>query len=149
MENISNKFPSIYNSKYRNQINIKLYNKIPYREIERWLKEESECEDDCISHSTIGKYARYVNERGGFEQLLTQELLNQEDVTYSQLCQKAINISYSQLDELTGQNLVNLIKTIFQHSLPMHFKIEGEIQSDVTVNLLEEIKRKQIEDEKI
>lgn len=149
MENIPNKFPSIYNSKYRNKINIKLYNKIPYREIERWLKEESGCEDDCISQSTIGRYAKYVKEHGGFEQLLTSEDMRQEDIEYSQLLQKAINIGYTQLDELTGQNLVNLIKTIFQYSLPMHINLNGEMQSDVTVNLLEEIKRKRIEDDDI
>lgn len=130
MENIPDKFPSIYNSKYRKKINIKLYNEIPYREIERWLKEVTECEDDCISQSTIGRYARYVKERGGFEQLLTPEDIQQEDIEYSQLLQKAINTGYTQLDELTGQNLVNLIKTIFQHALPMHLNLNADVQTN-------------------
>ena len=129
MENIPDKFPSIYNSKYRKKINIKLYNEIPYREIERWLKEVTECKDDCISQSTIGRYARYVKERGGFEQLLTPEDIQQEDIEYSQLLQKAINTGYTQLDELTGQNLVNLIKTIFQHALPMHLNLNADVQT--------------------
>lgn len=136
MENIPDKFPSIYNSKYRKKINIKLYNEIPYREIERWLKEVTECKDDCISQSTIGRYARYVKERGGFEQLLTPEDIQQEDIEYSQLLQKAINTGYTQLDELTGQNLVNLIKTIFQHALPMHLNLNANVDSKVTMNNL-------------
>ncbi len=123
MDQIPNKFPSIYNSQYYNEINVKLYNEIPYREIARWLKDITECEEDCISQSRIGDYARYVKERGGFKQLLSQEILEKEDIQYSQLFQKAINVSYQQLDELTGQNLVNLIKTIFQYSLPMHINL--------------------------
>ena len=149
IENIPNKFPSIYNSKYKKQIDVKLYNQIPYREIANWLKETTECEEDCISHSTIGKYARYVKEHGGFEQLIKSEDLRQEDINYSQLFQKAINVSYVQLDELHGANLVNLLNNIFKHALPMHITldatIDGEIEKKVTHNFLEQIKQDRAE----
>lgn len=145
IENIPDKFPSIYNSQYKKQIDVKLYNQIPYREIETWLKETTDCEDDCISYSTIGKYARYVKQHGGFEQLIKPEDLQQEDITYSQLFQKAINVSYVQLDELHGANLVNLLNHIFKHALPMHIKldadVDGKIEKKVTHNLLEKVKQ--------
>ena len=128
---------------------MKLYNQIPYREIANWLKETTDCEDDCISHSTIGKYARYVKERGGFEQLINTEDLRKEDITYSQLFQKAINVSYVQLDELNGANLVNLLNNIFKHALPMHItldaSIDGKIEKKVTHNLLEKVKQNRAE----
>ena len=95
MENIKTKFPSIWNSKCRDEINIKLYNKTPDTQIAKWLEKNAECKEDCISASTIRRYRLYVNERGGFQQLINPNDLPHDDITFTELTQEAINQLYN------------------------------------------------------
>lgn len=145
MDKIPEKFPSIHNSPHLKQINIKLYNQTPYREIARWLKEKSECEDDCISASTIGRYNRYVLSKGGFEQIINPEDIDYEDITFQELDQHAMNLLYKRLADLEGGNFVQACATIFKHSKPTNVNVNADVKSEVATNLLEKIKEKRVE----
>lgn len=60
MEAIKDKFPKIYESKYRNKITQCLKEgQSPYS-IAKWLEENTDCDDDCISESTIRRYKIYL-----------------------------------------------------------------------------------------
>ena len=142
MDKISEKFPSIYNSPHLQEINIKLYNETPYREIERWLKDVTDCEEDCISTSTIGRYARYVKEHGGFEQLIDPEDIDYDDITFSELDQHAMNLLYQRLPDLDGGNFVQACGIIFKYSKSTNVNLNADVTSEVTTNLLEKIKQK-------
>ena len=141
MDNIPEKFPSIYNSPHLKDINIKLYNQTPYREIERWLKEATNCEDDCISASTIGRYKRYVLEHGGFEQLINPEDIDYEDVTFTELDQHAMNLLYQRLGDLEGGNFVQACATIFKHSRPTNINVNADVDAEMRTGLLQKLER--------
>ena len=145
MDKIPEKFPSIYNSPHLKDINIKLYNQIPYRDIEKWLKDTTECEEDCISASTIGRYNRYVLAHGGFEQLIKPEDIDYDDVTFQELDQYAMNLLYQRLPELDGGNFVQAVLGIFKHSKTTNFNLNADVKSEVSTNLLEKMKQKRSE----
>lgn len=149
MDKIPEKFPSIHKSPHLKDINIKLYNQVPYREIEKWLKNTTECEDDCISASTIGRYNRYVLSHGGFEQIINPEDIDYEDVTFMELDQHAMNLMYQRLPDLTDGNFVQACATIFKHSRPtnvnLNADVDAEVENKITVNLLDKIKKKRSE----
>lgn len=133
MDNIPEKFPSIYNHPLYKEINLKLYNEIPYRAIAKWLKETTDCEEDCISQSWIGEYARYVKKRGGFGQLLPSEDIDYDDVTLSDLDQHALNLLYQRLPDLEGGNFVQACATIFKHSRPtnVNLDVDANVNADI------------------
>ena len=149
MDKIPEKFPSIYNHPQYKEINIRLHQEISYRAIADWLKEITECKDDCISPSRIGDYARYVKAHGGFEQLLSPEDLNYANVTLLELDQLAINMMAQKLPKLEDGNFVQAFGMIMKYTRPTNVNLNADVKSDVTVNLIEEIKRKRIEDEDI
>lgn len=60
MKAIKDKFPKIYESQYKDKIKECLeQGQSPYS-IAKWLKETTECEDDCISESTIRRFKQYL-----------------------------------------------------------------------------------------
>lgn len=142
MDQIEKKFPSIWNSKCRNEINIKLYKEIPDTQIARWLEEKAECKEDKISASTIRRYRLYVNDRGGFEQLIKPEDIDYDDVTFQELDQYAMNLLYQRLPELDGGNFVQAVLGIFKHSKTTNFNLNADVKSEVSTNLLEKMKQK-------
>ena len=145
MNQIENKFPSIWNSKCRNEINIKLYKETPDTQIARWLEENATCKEDKISASTIRRYRLYVNEHGGFKQLITPEDINCEDVTFQELDQQAMNLLYQRLPELEGGNFVQAVLGIFKYSKSSSLNINADVKSEVTVNRMEIVKQKRKE----
>ena len=141
MENLSEKFPSICNSPHLKEINIKLYNETPYRTIESWLKDITKCEDDCISASTIGRYARYVKEHGGFEQLINPEDIDYDDVTLGELDQHAMNLMYQRLPDLEGGNFVQAFGMILKYSRPTNLNLNADVDAKVKTELLSKLER--------
>jgi hypothetical protein len=141
MDKIPEKFPSIYNSPHYKDINIKLYNQTPYRAIAQWLKEITDCEEDCISASTIGRYNRYVLEHGGFEQLLQPEDINYDDVTLEQLDQHAMNLMYQRLPDLTDGNFVQAFGMILKHSRPTNVNVNADVDAKMQTELLAKLER--------
>ena len=141
MENLSEKFPSICNSPHLKEINIKLHNETPYRTIESWLKDITECEDDCISASTIGRYARYVKEHGGFEQLINPEDIDYDDVTLGELDQHAMNLMYQRLPDLEGGNFVQAFGMILKYSRPTNLNLNADVDAKVKTELLSKLER--------
>lgn len=142
MNQIKTKFPSIWNSKCKNEINIKLYNQTPDTQIARWLEQNAKCKEDKISASTIRRYRLYVTEHGGFEQLINPEDIDYEDVTLHDLDQHAMNLLYQRLPDLDGGNFVQACATIFKHSKPTNLNLQADVKSEHTINLLEKIKQK-------
>lgn len=133
MENIKTKFPSIWNSKCRDEINIKLYNKTPDTQIANWLEKNAECKEDCISASTIRRYRIYVNERGGFQQLINPKELPHDDITFTELTQEAINQLYNRLSDLEGGNFVQACASILKIAQPMNINLNSNINADVGI----------------
>lgn len=141
MDRIPEKFPSIYNHPLYNEINIRLYKEVPYRAIANWLKEVTECEDDCISQSWIGEYARYVKKRGGFEQLINPEDIDYEDVTLMELDQHAMNLMYQRLPDLEGGNFVQAFGMILKYSRPTNVNVNADVDAQVRTELLAKLER--------
>ena len=131
MDKIPEKFPSIYNSPHLNEINIKLYKETPYRQIERWLKEITDCKDDCISAATIGRYARYVRDHGGFEQLIDKDIIDYDDVTFDELDQHAMNLLYQRLPDLDGGNFVQACGIIFKYSKSSNVNVNADVRTEL------------------
>ena len=142
MDKIPEKFPSIYNHPHYKEINIRLYQGISYRAIADWLKEITDCEEDCISPSRIGDYARYVKTHGGFEQLIDPEDLPNTDITLSELDQHAINLMYSKLHKLEDGNFVQAFGMIMKYTRAANINLNADVKSEHTVNLLEKMKQK-------
>lgn len=149
MDKIPEKFPSIYNHPEYKEINIRLYQNISYRAIAEWLKEKTDCEEDCISPSRIGDYARYVKERGGFEQLIDPEDLLDKDITLLELDQHAINLMYTKLHKLEDGNFVQAFGMIMKYTrsdnINLNLDMNGKIEKKVTHNFLEQIKQDRAE----
>lgn len=145
MDKIPEKFPSIYNHPQYKEINIRLYQNISYRAIADWLKEITECEDDCISPSRIGDYARYVKTHGDFKQLINPKDLVSKDITLSELDQHAINLMYSKLHKLEDGNFVQAFGMIMKYTrsdnINLNVDVDGKIEKKVTHNFLEKVKQ--------
>lgn len=145
MDNIPEKFPSIFNNPHYNEINIRLYQEISYRAIADWLKAITDCEDDCISPSRLGDYARYVKARGGFEQLLSSEDLESVNVTLQELDQHAIDLMYSKLHKLEDGNFVQAFGMIMKYTRASNINLNADVRTDVADNLIEKMKQKRNE----
>lgn len=141
MDKIPEKFPSIYNHPQYKEINIRLYQKISYRAIADWLKEITECEEDCISPSRIGDYARYVRTHGGFEQLLNPEDMEYENVTLPELDQLAINLMAQKLHKLEDGNFVQAFGMIMKYSRPTNVNVNADVDAQFKTELLAKLER--------
>ena len=141
MDKIEKKFPSIWNSKYRNEINIKLYNQTPDTQIAAWLEKITDCKEDCISASTIRRYRLYVNEHGGFEQLINPEDINYDDVTLGELDQRAVNLMYQRLPDLEGGNFVQAFGMILKYSRPTNVNVNADVDAKMQTELLAKLER--------
>lgn len=131
MQQLEKKFPSIWNSKCRNEINIKLYKQTPDTQIARWLEENANCKEDCISASTIRRYRIYVNEHGGFEQLINPEDITYPDITLTDLDQQAMNLLYQRLPDLDGGNFVQACGIIFKFSKTANLNLNADVRTEL------------------
>ena len=141
MDKIETKFPSIWNSKCKKEIDIKLYNQTPDTQIARWLEQNAKCKEDCISASTIRRYRLYVNEHGGFEQLINPEDIDYDDITFEELDQHAMNLMYHRLADLEGGNFVQACATIFKHSRPTNVNVNADVDAEMRTSLLQKLER--------
>ena len=141
MDKIPEKFPSIYNHPQYKEINIRLYQGISYRAIADWLKEVTECEEDCISPSRIGDYARYVRTHGGFEQILDPEDMNYNNVTLPELDQLAINLMAQKLHKLEDGNFVQAFGMIMKYTRPTNVNVNADVDAQFKTELLAKLER--------
>ena len=141
MDKIPEKFPSIHNHPQNKEINIRLYQGISYRAIADWLKEITDCEEDCISPSRIGDYARYVKSHGGFEQLLDPEDMAYENVTLPELDQLAMNMMAQKLPKLEDGNFVQAFGMILKHSRPTNLNVNADVDAKMKTELLKKLER--------
>ena len=145
MDKIPEKFPSIYNNPQYKEINIRLYQEISYRAIADWLKEITDCEEDCISPSRIGDYARYVKAHGSFEELLSPEDIESLNITLLELDQHAIDLMYKKLPKLEDGNFVQAFGMIMKYSRAANINLNADVNTTVSSNLLEKMKEKRRE----
>ena len=143
MEAIKDKFPKIYESKYKNKIIECLKDgQSPYS-IAIWLKENTDCEEDCISESTIRRFKTYLITIGELKQNtppqktytpkdenLTKEI---HDAAGKELLPRISNLSDGNLIQLylgTGKLIQNMeIQTTNEDNL-------SELVSEKTILIL-------------
>lgn len=123
MEAIKDKFPKIYESKYKNTIIQCLKEgQSPYS-IAIWLKENTDCKDDCISESTIRRFKTYLISIGEIEQKETPEKIyapKDEDLT-------------KEIHDSAGKELLPRIKNLSDGNLIQLFLGTGKLIQNMDI----------------